>query len=564
MKIQIVLVAFLLTLPTAFAAFSHQREITVSATSASSSGLSYFLSVNGSTFDYSPIQNQGRDVRFYDSDNSTLLKSWLFSYDPTSLNGPNATNRSGWFIEIPSVPAAGKTIFMKYGDANVTTVDHTCHDFDQSNFRCDTGEASQPNIMPWMYYSRDGSGIGVFTREPGDYMSFQGRFHTTTSDFARMITTPNPSGLDYEVGALHRLTSAATNWGGLVLGSKNATYFGSLGLIGQSIHEVGFDASFQKRWLNSGAADTGAVLFQPDSNFSIWHHLNGTAIDISTDIRWKAYRDGQPTQSTNMSSDLDTEPKFPGVSASTMTIHGNSTRDGQIVEFDNFYIRSISDSGDRILILGNATNISPTPEGAGPVISGRSWRENAELHWTDAGLTDIVDFFLYRGLSVESFAQYQIIPGSTQSYDDPLNPSQCFWYAVQAANNTVLTEIGNAIRLCYEPTPPPLFGDSGVVWGSQVDENGNLIGGRHALAAASGFNYVSIGILWGFILTITLTLVGLGIGAKAGFQTYGTIVGAVAGVALSTIFDFFPAWIVAGIGVTSVSIYMLFQRRRRR
>lgn len=97
-----------------------------------------------------------------------------------------------------------------------------------------------------------------------------------------------------------------------------------------------------------------------------------------------------------------------------------------------------------------------------------------------------------------------------------------------------------------------------------MDENGNPIGGRAELAEQTGFSYISIGIFYGLFLTTALGFSGYQIGAWISRDShwFGTLVGCIAGIALSLIFGFFPLWAVAFVGTAGTAVFLLFRIRK--
>ncbi len=73
------------------------------------------------TIDTASLINQGKlqsncnDLRFVDSDNSTLLNFWI-------EGGCNSSTTNIW-VRIPSLPSGGKTIYMYYGNSSASSVE---------------------------------------------------------------------------------------------------------------------------------------------------------------------------------------------------------------------------------------------------------------------------------------------------------------------------------------------------------------------------------------------------------------------------------------------------------
>ncbi|TAL46777.1 DUF2341 domain-containing protein, partial [archaeon] len=95
-------------------AFGYKRPITISG--SSSALTNYQVNI---TIDTSSLVSAGKmrsdcgDIRFYDSDGVTSLNHWL-------EGGCNASNTSFW-VNISSIPTAGKTIYVYYGNPSVAS-----------------------------------------------------------------------------------------------------------------------------------------------------------------------------------------------------------------------------------------------------------------------------------------------------------------------------------------------------------------------------------------------------------------------------------------------------------
>ena len=68
------------------------------------------------------IQPDGDDIRFLDSDDSTVLDYWI------ETDTINTTNTRIW-VEIPSIPAGEKTITMYYDKSSATGVSNGTNTF---------------------------------------------------------------------------------------------------------------------------------------------------------------------------------------------------------------------------------------------------------------------------------------------------------------------------------------------------------------------------------------------------------------------------------------------------
>src|SRR5262249_48036111 len=68
----------------------------------------------GSGFDFTKPRSDGGDIRFTDSDGVTLLPYWIEGWNAGSGSA------SVW-VKVPTIPAAGTTIYLYYGNAAATT-----------------------------------------------------------------------------------------------------------------------------------------------------------------------------------------------------------------------------------------------------------------------------------------------------------------------------------------------------------------------------------------------------------------------------------------------------------
>ncbi len=85
--------------------WSHRVPVTISN---SGSGLTAYQVRVDVTYD-SDMQPDFNDIRFVDSDGSTLLSYWRESY--------TASTSAIFWVKVPSVPSGSKTIYMYYGNA---------------------------------------------------------------------------------------------------------------------------------------------------------------------------------------------------------------------------------------------------------------------------------------------------------------------------------------------------------------------------------------------------------------------------------------------------------------
>ena len=79
--------------------------------------------VLGSGFDFTKTQSNGGDIRFTASDGVTLLPYWIESWNAGS------SSASLW-VKVPSIPAAGATVYLYYGNSSATSAANGFNTFD--------------------------------------------------------------------------------------------------------------------------------------------------------------------------------------------------------------------------------------------------------------------------------------------------------------------------------------------------------------------------------------------------------------------------------------------------
>lgn len=93
--------------------WTHKRAVTISNAGTTLSNYQVRVSINAANFDFSYAQPDGRDLRFYDEDDSTLLNYWIENYSQSAQTG------TIW-VKVPSIPAGSKNIYLYYGNPNAT------------------------------------------------------------------------------------------------------------------------------------------------------------------------------------------------------------------------------------------------------------------------------------------------------------------------------------------------------------------------------------------------------------------------------------------------------------
>ena len=77
----------------------------------------------GGTFDFTKPKSDGSDLRVTASDGTTLLPYWIQSWTP-------ASNQASVWTQVPSIPIAGTTIYIYYGNAAATSASNGISTFD--------------------------------------------------------------------------------------------------------------------------------------------------------------------------------------------------------------------------------------------------------------------------------------------------------------------------------------------------------------------------------------------------------------------------------------------------
>ncbi|MFA6610609.1 MAG: DUF2341 domain-containing protein, partial [Candidatus Omnitrophota bacterium] len=114
-----------------------------------------YISFTSSNFSFANSTSDGHDIRFYDSDGLTLLGYYIASWDQSGQTG-------GIWVNVPSLPAGNKTIYVQYGDATLAS-------------------ASDPSIM-----SRGGSVNNAYINPQATWTPSTGDISDTTwSDAGR-------------------------------------------------------------------------------------------------------------------------------------------------------------------------------------------------------------------------------------------------------------------------------------------------------------------------------------------------------------------------------------------
>ena len=124
--------------------WKYRKPITIDNTGNLDDLTNYQIKVtlSSSNFDFSKAQSSGEDLRFTDSDGTTLIDYWIESYDNS---GQTATT----WVEVPSISSSStKTIYMYYGNSiasDASNGDNTFEFFDDFEFeRVNLSSSEEP------------------------------------------------------------------------------------------------------------------------------------------------------------------------------------------------------------------------------------------------------------------------------------------------------------------------------------------------------------------------------------------------------------------------------------
>src|SRR5215472_7831015 len=125
--------------------------------------------VLGSGFNFNLAQANGADIQFTASDGVTVIPFWLESWNASG------SSASLW-VNVPSIPAAGTTIYMYYGNASATSASNgnTTFEFfddfsytsggkpalDPSKWSFPAGQGGFSNAGGMLYYNGPSAGFG--------------------------------------------------------------------------------------------------------------------------------------------------------------------------------------------------------------------------------------------------------------------------------------------------------------------------------------------------------------------------------------------------------------------
>jgi len=257
-------------------AWKYYSKVTIDNTGNASALTNYQVSISltSANFDFTRANSDGSDIRFTDSDKTTLLNYWIESYDSVGQTAKI-------WVKVPSIPASStKDIWMYYGNAGaVSASDKTATFIDviagtQLALTFDEGAGT-------VAYDKSGNGNNG-TLYNGVAWTTSGKFNDALSfdgvdDYVDLTSRNFPTG-----------NSARTVEGWFTAGNNNA----------QSFLDYGTSAAGERFSITAGNT-TIAVAFSGHNwgidtlNLTGWHHISVVyPSGATTSDQGKIYLDG--------------------------------------------------------------------------------------------------------------------------------------------------------------------------------------------------------------------------------------------------------------------------------
>ena len=170
----------------------YYRKITV--TNSGSTALTDYqikVSLDNTNFDFSKANVDGSDIRFTDSDGTTLLSYWIEAYDSS---GQTATI----WVKVPSIPTSStKTIYLYYGNAGATSASNG----DDTFIFFDDFDESSLDTTKWLQINGNASSLsnGLLSISANGY------------DPGKLIAQTAPDGDNYVLRARLEITGQNEN-----------------------------------------------------------------------------------------------------------------------------------------------------------------------------------------------------------------------------------------------------------------------------------------------------------------------------------------------------------------
>src|SRR5215469_17104444 len=266
-----------------------------------------------SGFDFTKTQVNGADIRFTANDGVTTIPFWLESW--------NASNSSAsLWVNVPSIPAAGTTIYMYYGNASATSASNgnTTFEFfddfsytsggkpalDPSKWSFPAGQGGFSNAGGMLYYNGPSAGFG-----PRALAMRNGSTYAFTNGVVEYNLESN--GGYGELGLMYRgqnpetsnsyvfyptTWSAKNNWQLYARKSSSSVYIASAGTFGFGVWykvKALLNGTSHALWINGTS-----VINASDASFSsgtfglmAW----GSTVSWVTNFRLRQYAATEPT-----------------------------------------------------------------------------------------------------------------------------------------------------------------------------------------------------------------------------------------------------------------------------
>ena len=238
--------------------------------------------VLGSGFDFTKVQSNGGDIRFTASDGVTLLPYWIESWNAGS------SSASLW-VKVPSIPAAGATVYLYYGNSSATSAANGFNTFDFFD------DFSSGSIDTTKWTVGGGSWTVVTDTLPNGLSGsvLQG---TTNIPNNELLYSSSYTGTDYILEASGKLISGR-EWGlGARLNGPTNLYSSNLYADLDTTNNL-----YVYKWLNNNgsnwATQLGSVAVGT-VNLNTWYKVSmavhSSLIDVSVNgVAWEHTSDAQ-------------------------------------------------------------------------------------------------------------------------------------------------------------------------------------------------------------------------------------------------------------------------------